>query len=42
VSTHEVAPATDLANFVADGHFTAPAYLRIAQLLEKVIQENLK
>ncbi|MBI5091045.1 MAG: hypothetical protein HZB26_01215 [Candidatus Hydrogenedentes bacterium] len=42
VSTHEVAPAADLANFVADGHFTDAAYQRIAQLLEKVIQENLK
>jgi hypothetical protein len=42
VSTHEVAPATDLTNFVPDGHFTDAAYHRIAELLEKLIQARLK
>jgi len=42
VSTHEMAPATDLTNFVPDGHFTDAAYHKIAERLESVIQERLK
>ncbi|UUX96833.1 hypothetical protein [Aquabacterium sp. J223] len=35
VSTHEVAPTSDRANFIGDGHFTPLANLRIAAELRK-------
>ncbi len=42
VSTHSIAPADDLGNFVADGHFTSAANKRIAKELDQVIKRELK
>ncbi len=41
VSTHTIAPATNLKNFVGDGHFTKEANAKIAQEVLKVINQNL-
>jgi hypothetical protein len=40
VSTHSIAPAKDLRNFVPDGHFTRQAELRIAQELLTVLRDQ--
>ena len=40
VSTHNIAPATDIRNFVADGHFTESANKLIAKALLKLINEH--
>jgi hypothetical protein len=40
VSTHEVAPTGNPANFVGDGHFTPQANLRIAEELRKVLARS--
>jgi len=41
VSTHDIAPATDPDNFVADGHFTTEANARIAKKLQDLIRDKL-
>ncbi|GBF80746.1 hypothetical protein [Aphanothece sacrum] len=41
VSSHKIAPATNLKNFVGDGHFTKEANLKIAQEVLNVINKNL-
>jgi hypothetical protein len=41
VSTHAIAPANDLSNFVGDGHFTEVANHRIAGALLKLINEKV-
>jgi hypothetical protein len=41
VSTHAIAPASDLSNFVGDGHFTEVANHRIARALLKLINEKV-
>lgn len=41
VSTHEIAPATDLSNFVRDGHFTPENDSRIGKALGEVINRAL-
>jgi hypothetical protein len=40
VSTHEVAPTSNPANFVGDGHFTPEANRRIAAELRKVLARS--
>lgn len=40
VSTHEIAPATDLNNFLPDGHFTQEANQKIAQQIIKLIEKD--
>jgi hypothetical protein len=40
VSTHNVAPATDIRNFVGDGHFTDSTNKLIAQSVLKLINEH--
>lgn len=42
VSTHELAPAANLANFVRDGHFTPENDRRIARALGERILERLE
>jgi hypothetical protein len=37
VSTHNIAPATDIRNFVGDGHFTASANKLIAEAVLKLL-----
>jgi hypothetical protein len=41
VSTHNIAPATDVRNFVGDGHFTESANKSIAKAVLKLINENV-
>lgn len=41
VSTHEIAPASDLSNFVRDGHFTPENDRRIGRALGRTILERL-
>src|SRR5262249_49368102 len=38
LSTHPIAPDTDVRNFVADGHFTQEANARIAKALLDMIR----
>ncbi|HEY9607836.1 hypothetical protein [Allocoleopsis sp.] len=40
VSTHNIAPATDVRNFVPDGHFTESANQLIAKAMLKLIDEH--
>lgn len=40
VSTHNIAPATDIKNFVGDGHFTESANKLIAKAVLKLINEH--
>ena len=40
VSTHNIVPATDMTNFVSDGHFTKKANQKIAQQVLKLIEEE--
>ncbi|HAZ48660.1 MAG TPA: hypothetical protein DDW76_03925 [Cyanobacteria bacterium UBA11369] len=42
VSTHNIAPATDIGNFVADGHFTESANKLIAKAVLKLINEHVE
>ena len=42
VSTHAIAPASDLSNFVGDGHFTEVANHKIARALLKLINEKIQ
>lgn len=41
VSTHAIAPASNLSNFVGDGHFTKPANQRIAKAVLTVINQSV-
>jgi hypothetical protein len=41
ISTHTIAPATDLRNFISDGHFTPEIDRRIAQALLSLINQLL-
>jgi hypothetical protein len=40
LSTHNIAPATDIRNFVGDGHFTESANKLIAKAVLKLIHEH--
>lgn len=40
ISTHEIVPATDISNFVSDGHFTDTANAKIATALHKLLLER--
>jgi len=40
ISTHNIVPATDITNFVSDGHFTPAADKLIAKAVIKLINEN--
>jgi hypothetical protein len=40
VSSHNIAPATDVSNFVADGHFTESANKSISEAVLKLINEH--
>jgi len=40
VSTHNIVPATDLSNFIGDGHFTPKANKLIAQEVIKLLNEH--
>lgn len=40
VSTHDIAPATDLMNFLPDGHFTKEANTKIAQEVINLIEQE--
>ena len=40
VSTHKIAPATDIRNFVGDGHFTESANKLIAEVVLKLIRDR--
>ncbi len=40
LSTHNIAPATDIRNFVSDGHFTKSANKSIAEALLKLIKSH--
>lgn len=40
VSTHKQVLTSDPANFVGDGHFTAAAYLRVAELLLDILHSK--
>lgn len=40
ISTHAIAPATDISNFVSDGHFTDTANAKIATALHKLLLER--
>ena len=40
LSTHEVAPPSDLSNFIEDGHFTDEINLRIAQALAALMRQQ--
>ncbi len=40
VSTHDIVPATDMTNFVSDGHFTPEANQKIAQQVLKLIEKE--
>lgn len=42
LSTHNIAPATDIRNFVSDGHFTKSANKSIAEALLKLIKLHLE
>lgn len=42
VSTHNIAPATDIRNFVADGHFTHSANKLIAKAVLKLLDEHFE
>jgi hypothetical protein len=41
VSTHDVVPTTDSANFIADGHFTAAANRRITEQVASLIRAEI-
>ena len=41
VSNHNIAPATDIRNFVSDGHFIESANKLIAEAVLKLIDENV-
>ena len=38
-STHEIFPATNLANFIPDGHFTQAIDVEIAREVQRQLQE---
>ena len=40
ISTHEIVPASDMTNFVSDGHFTPEANQKIAQQVIKLIEKE--
>jgi hypothetical protein len=40
VSTHAIAPSSDLSNFVGDGHFSDASNHRIAQALLNLINQH--
>ena len=40
VSTHEIVPASDMTNFVSDGHFTQEANQKIGQQVLKLIKKE--
>lgn len=40
VSTHEIVPASDITNFLSDGHFTQEANQKIGQDVLKLIKEE--
>jgi hypothetical protein len=42
VSTHNIAPASDVRNFVPDGHFTESANQLIAKAMLKLIDEHFR
>ncbi len=42
VSTHNIAPATDIKNFVADGHFVESANKLIAAAVLKLLDKNFE
>ncbi len=42
ISTHTIAPASDPANFVKDGHFTKQANLKITEAVVELINQHLK
>ena len=39
ISTHDIVPAADLGNFLADGHFTEAADLQTARVLHQALRE---
>jgi len=42
VSSHNIAPASNLKNFISDGHFVKSADLDIAKVVLKLIHDNLQ
>lgn len=40
ISTHDIVPATDMSNFISDGHFTPKANQKIAQEVIKLIEKE--
>jgi hypothetical protein len=40
ISTHNISPATNLSNFVSDGHFTKKANLKIAEKVLDLIEKE--